>query len=78
MDDAERSWAQQIARHLDSDQKKRNFDRLVLIGVPKLLSNVRTALSDATAKTIVAELAQDLVDPSTAELRHRLAGSVRL
>lgn len=73
-----RRWAALAARNLDWYRAAHAFERLVLVGSSQLVQAIRAELSEATARVIVAELTEDLRNPSAAELRHKLGPVVQL
>jgi protein required for attachment to host cells len=72
-DRVEHAWASELAGVLDRHRAQGAFEQLALIAPPHLLGRLRRALPAPTARTVVADLANDLSDPTEAELRERLA-----
>lgn len=57
---AKSEFAKSVAARLNKAQQKNRFDRLVLVAPPKMLGELRAALSDHTAKHVSGEINKDL------------------
>lgn len=61
-------FAKRMAKLLDAAAKRRDFDRLVLIGPPQTLGALRQTLNPQTRKLVTGELAKDLTNVPQEEL----------
>lgn len=57
---AKSDFARTVAARLDKALKKKSFDRLILVAPPKMLGDLRAALSDRTSKHVTGEINKDL------------------
>jgi len=54
-------FAKNIAKRIDAERLKREFDRLILIAPPKMLGLLRQELPAETKSLLAGEIAKDLV-----------------
>jgi protein required for attachment to host cells len=66
-------FVQDFAARLDRAAASGRFERLVLAAPPKVLGQLRAALSAATTQCIAAELGSDLTGLPVAEIERHLA-----
>jgi len=55
-------FAKRMAKLLDAAARRRDFDRLVLVGPPQTLGALRQTLDPQTRKMVTGELAKDLTN----------------
>lgn len=67
-EEAERHFAEHLAKTLDRAAAGKSFDRLILAAPPKTLGYLRRAVGAATRKLITAEIAKDLTKIEQAKL----------
>ena len=63
-------FAKQIAKYFDSRQN--GFQRLILVGPPRFLGNLRKELSNAVAKKLTDSLAKELTGLNERDLQQKL------
>ncbi len=66
------AFAQDIANLLDEAQSVAAFDRLVLVAAPRMLGDLRAAMSGNVQKQVVAEIDKDLTKLDETGLRNAL------
>ncbi len=55
-----RSFAAQVARHVEDARLDRRFDELILVAAPSFLAYLRDSLSQAARDAVIGEIASDL------------------
>jgi protein required for attachment to host cells len=55
-----RSFAAQVARHVEDARLDRHFDELILVAAPSFLAYLRDSLSQAARDAVIGEIARDL------------------
>ncbi len=75
-ENAEITFAREVARLLDEERRKNAFDELVLIAPPKALGRLRDAMGRELRRMVVAEVGKDLTRLPLHELPQRLQGLV--
>ena len=55
-----RSFAVQVARHLEDARLHRRFDELILVAAPTFLAYLRDSLSQAARDAVIGEIARNL------------------
>jgi protein required for attachment to host cells len=74
----ERHFANALAARLDERLRAGAFGHLVIVAAPKMLGDLRKALSPAVAETVRIELDKDLTKIPDAELPAHLDGLLEL
>jgi protein required for attachment to host cells len=54
-------FAKEVARRIDSDRAKNNFDKLVLIAPPKIMGLLRQSLPTQSQSLLVGEITKDIL-----------------
>ena len=70
-------FAKELADLLYKGRTEHQFDKLVLIAEPGFLGDMRAKLDQATAKTVVATVAKDLLRSSEQDLERYVAAELR-
>jgi len=70
------SFAKEMVHWLEAPARAKAFDRLALVVEPKTLGVLRDALSPATQKKVVAELAKDLTKAGAPEIARALGDQI--
>jgi protein required for attachment to host cells len=65
-------FAKEVARKLDGERTRHEFDRLVLIAGPRMLGLLREALPDACRSVVAAEVAKDLSQDDAETIREAI------
>lgn len=68
----ERAFARRIARLLEERCLEDDFDRLVLFAAPRMLGDLRDAMTESVRKFIIAEIDKDLTKLSGNALREEI------
>ena len=66
-------FAQEVARLLERGQRRRNFQKLILVAGPRFLGRMHQHLRPATAALIKSEIHKNLVHRSEKTIRAHLA-----
>jgi len=74
----ERRFVEALAKELDQAAAAKRFDQLILAAPPRALGNLRRALSEKTAKLVLAELDKDLTKSTPDNLAKHLAEHLAL
>ncbi|WP_127903857.1 host attachment protein [Solirhodobacter olei] len=69
----ENDFSQQVVAFLESHRLARDFDRLVVFGAPEVLARLREAMPATLRGRVAAEIDQNLIRLSEAELEERVA-----
>jgi protein required for attachment to host cells len=69
----EHVFAKQLASYLDQQRCEHRFTQLVLVAGPRLLGELRSALSTETKRLITFELNKE-IDPTERDLRKHITG----
>jgi protein required for attachment to host cells len=54
-------FAKEVARRIDTDRARNQFDRLVLVAGPKMLGLLRQSLSSPTQSMLAGEVSKDIL-----------------
>jgi protein required for attachment to host cells len=73
-----RSFAAKLAAILDERLQQGAYHRLVLVAPPKMLGDLRAALSPAVRHAVAAELAKDLTQVTMRDIPDHLHGHIVL
>tara|TARA_R110000823_G_scaffold47903_19_gene122020 strand:- start:12934 stop:13380 length:447 start_codon:yes stop_codon:yes gene_type:complete len=65
-------FAAQLADHLNQEEKKRRFDRLIVVAPPKSLGELRQQLSSAVLERVAGEIDKELTNLDPADLPKHL------
>lgn len=71
-DYAAQDFALELAKYLDLELSKNNYERLILVAPPKFLGMLRENLSKQVQQRVVDEVNKDLVSLRKDELEERL------
>lgn len=69
----EHMFAKRLADFLEKNRCENVFDQLIVVAGPRLLGEMRSALSKATQKLVTLEVNKE-INPTERELRSHLAG----
>lgn len=65
-------FARRVAGHLQQALQLKRFDELRLVAAPRFLGLLRQAMSTEVSRTVVAEIAKDLVHMDNQDITRRL------
>lgn len=65
-------FASDLAAQINDAREKKRFDRLVLAAPPRMLGEVRTHLSEAVRKVVIAELPKELTQCDSRTLQEHI------
>lgn len=74
----EHEFVRELAAMLDQARTTGLVDRLVLVAGPRLLGQLRIALTESTRRLVAAELNKELIDPTPEQLREHLDGVAKV
>lgn len=69
-DRAETDFIRSLAAQIDAAYEQKQFDRLIVVAAPKALGDLRAAYSKRLAQAVSSEIAKDVTNLSTADLRN--------
>jgi protein required for attachment to host cells len=69
-----RDFAKSLAKLLDRRRQEHAFDRLIIVAPPKVLGDLRNALSESVRELVSAELDKDLTKTPVGDLPGHLVG----
>lgn len=67
-------FAKEVAKRIDADRVKNEFDKLVLVAGPKMLGLLRQSLPTPSQSLLAAEVSKDLTHQSQAAILKALPG----
>lgn len=67
-------FAKEVAKRIDADRVKNEFDKLVLVAGPKMLGLLRRSLPTPSQSLLAAEVSKDLTHQSQAAILKALPG----
>jgi protein required for attachment to host cells len=74
---AEADFAKEFAERLNKAAYHKRFDRLVLVAPPKVLGDLRAAVTDTLSQRIVAEVRHDLTNHPVPEIAEHVKSALK-